>query len=42
MSGRRTLGVHANAIVISDCTSSSDICDGFAVSFKTNFRISDD
>ena len=27
---------------ISDCTSSSDVFEGFAVSFKNNFKISDD
>ena len=39
---KKNFGVYASATVISDYTSSSDICDGFVVSFKNNFEISDD
>ena len=39
---KKNFGVHANATDISDCISSSDICDGCAVRFKNNFKISDD
>ena len=39
---QKNFDVHANAADISDCTSGSDICDGCAVRFKNNFKISDD
>ena len=39
---KRYNGCHDKATIISDYSSNADICEGFATSFKNNFKICDD